>query len=578
MRNKIKHSDPLILSLIAVVLFATPITSRSELLGFGWPIGSGPPIYRDVNKMAEYYCGVMRPGDSVDRIEMYTRQEGSQESIVWCRPKLGAVYWGVSSIYSAVCTSGVAIVTDWFDPSICNSVSAGYSSPKNNGAQQCVSTGNPIHMLTGNEYQAIVDYRGAGAFPLVYKRILNSSDISLKPTQLSYNWQSNYDRKISGALVNNDSQSADYFIFYNGTYHSEGNIFLDDPVDFISVTLHREDGQKLKFRRDKENSAAPWVSDPDVKTILEQLNDTQGNFIGWKYTNERDEVETYDTQGRLTKIVKHNGLYQTLTYNQNGKLVSVIDTAGRSLAFTYEPYTYQVPLDINSPQHTGYRLVGMVDPDGGVYTYSYHTNNTLKSVTYPDEREEVYIYKSDNGTDAYLLTGLQDGNGDRYATWTYDSQGRAISSEHADGVDKTILDYTYLEDATDPRTIVTNPLGKQTTYHFTTIQGVRKVTQVEGHPTSSCEGANKDYSYDANGNVTSKTDWNGVTTTYTYDMDRNLELSRTEAFGTPQARTITTEWHPQFRLPTKITEPGKITEYSYDAKGRRLSSKVSSVQ
>ncbi len=125
---------------------------------------------------------------------------------------------------------------------------------------------------------------------------------------------------------------------------------------------------------------------------------------------------------------------------------------------------------------------------------------------------------------------------------------------------------------------VTNPLGKQTTYHFTTIHGVRKVTQVEGHPTASCEGANRSYSYDANGNIASKTDWNGVTTNYTYDMSRNLELTRTEAVGTPQERTITTEWHPDFRLPTKITEPKRITEYTYDAQGQQLSSKVSSTQ
>jgi YD repeat-containing protein len=106
---------------------------------------------------------------------------------------------------------------------------------------------------------------------------------------------------------------------------------------------------------------------------------------------------------------------------------------------------------------------------------------------------------------------------------------------------------------------------------------VRKVAKVEGHPTSSCEGANKSYSYDANGNVISRTDWNGVTTTYTYDMDRNLELSRTEAAGTPQERTITTEWHPDFRLPVKITEPSKITSFSYDAQGRQLTSSVRSV-
>jgi YD repeat-containing protein len=73
--------------------------------------------------------------------------------------------------------------------------------------------------------------------------------------------------------------------------------------------------------------------------------------------------------------------------------------------------------------------------------------------------------------------------------------------------------------------------------------------------------------------MTSKTDWQGNVTSYTRDS-RGLELSRTEANGTPEARTITTEWHSNYRLPVKITEPGKITEYTYDAQGRQLSRTV----
>ena len=46
--------------------------------------------------------------------------------------------------------------------------------------------------------------------------------------------------------------------------------------------------------------------------------------------------------------------------------------------------------------------------------------------------------------------------------------------------------------------------------------------------------------YDANGNIASKTDFNGNRTTYSYDLTRNLETSRTEASGTALARTINT--------------------------------------
>ena len=51
---------------------------------------------------------------------------------------------------------------------------------------------------------------------------------------------------------------------------------------------------------------------------------------------------------------------------------------------------------------------------------------------------------------------------------------------------------------------------------------------------------------------------------------RGLESSRTEASGTPEARTTTTAWHPDFRVPTQIVAPGRTTDFTYDASGRVL--------
>lgn len=159
------------------------------------------------------------------------------------------------------------------------------------------------------------------------------------------------------------------------------------------------------------------------------------------------------------------------------------------------------------------------------------------------------------------LTGITDERRVRYATWQYDDQGRAVSSEHAGGTDRNTLTFNA-----DGSTTVTNPLGKQTTYHFTYLAGARRVDTVEGHATASCQGANKGYTYTDEGWVASKTDWKGNTTTYTYNA-KGQEIARTEAAGTPQARTITTEWHPSLPVKTKITEPGRETLYTYDANG-----------
>ena len=65
----------------------------------------------------------------------------------------------------------------------------------------------------------------------------------------------------------------------------------------------------------------------------------------------------------------------------------------------------------------------------------------------------------------------------------------------------------------------------------------------------------------------------GIVTTYDYN-DRGLEVSRTEASGTAQARTVATEWHPSLYLPLAVTEPDRITRYQYDDQGRQLSRTV----
>ncbi len=135
-------------------------------------------------------------------------------------------------------------------------------------------------------------------------------------------------------------------------------------------------------------------------------------------------------------------------------------------------------------------------------------------------------------------------------------------SEHAQGAEKITLLYNNASKAK-----VTNAKGKLTHYHFDSINSVPRVTEVEGFPSDNCVGANAFYSYDADGRRESKTDWNGVQTTYAYN-DRGLEISRTGAVNTADERTIETQWYEDFRLATKIIQPGLTTEYLYDADGR----------
>lgn len=66
-----------------------------------------------------------------------------------------------------------------------------------------------------------------------------------------------------------------------------------------------------------------------------------------------------------------------------------------------------------------------------------------------------------------------------------------------------------------------------------------------------------------------------------WDTTRRLPTQETRASNrTVESQTTSTEWHPTFRLPVKITETGaqggvRVTEYTYDSRGNRLSETVS---
>ncbi len=153
------------------------------------------------------------------------------------------------------------------------------------------------------------------------------------------------------------------------------------------------------------------------------------------------------------------------------------------------------------------------------------------------------------------------------ALWTY-RNNYLFETERASGTDKT-----QISDLTNDSMTIVNPYGRKTTYHFQFIQGIKYITSIDGEPSPNCPSSNSTFTYDDQGLLTSKRDNNGNLTTYQYNA-RGLETSRTEAAGTAQARTITTDWHPTLFLPVQVSEPGRITRYQYDAEGRKTGETV----
>ncbi|ODS25032.1 hypothetical protein AB835_00565 [Candidatus Endobugula sertula] len=311
------------------------------------------------------------------------------------------------------------------------------------------------------------------------------------------------------------------------------------------VQAYRHDGQVINFT---EESTGTFTAPFQRKERL--------SFAANKYSLRLADntVETYNSNGQLVSIWHPSNIIHTISYTNNNTI-------------TITRHNEQLTLNL-----TGDNLTQVTLPDGSNINYSYDNVNTvsrLKSVAYADGSTKSYVYG--NAEFPLYITEILDENGNSISSVSYDDQGRAISSEVGglgSGIERTEIEYHA-----DGTRTVTNSLGKQNTYHFTQFNGEYKMTRVEGHASDNCASANQAYTYDSNGFMASKTNWKGNLTTYVHNA-RGLETSRTEASGTPQARTITTEWHPTFNLRTKITEPERETVLTYDTNRRLTATEV----
>lgn len=285
--------------------------------------------------------------------------------------------------------------------------------PKNNGKDDCPTCnrkteshlqGNPINIATGNKFQEEVDYPRVGDSALEFVRYYNSL-AGGAVTTMGANWRNTWSRSVLplpwGAMVN------------------------------------RPDGKVWSFQG---SSVGTLTSEADATYSLKRTTS------GFEFTTSNEEVETYDTNGILQKIVDRGGretdfIYSNGTGDSNGGtyldpttlnattipltaglLIRVVDYGGRTMSFGYY----------------GSGLLGkMIDPTGAVYVYTYGATSTasdashsnLLSVSYPgasggtgvkqylyDELTAGYVTST---TPASSLTGIVDEQGIRYATFKY---------------------------------------------------------------------------------------------------------------------------------------------------------------
>jgi len=402
----------------------------------------------------------------------------------------------------------------------------------------CNNGSNPIQTSTGNKHQVETDFFGAGPFPLRFERVYNSNrSVERGVGPLGAGWTHAYSAYIVGI----------------------GN------QPFTQAVVFRPDGRILNF----QIVGGVWQGDPDVSEHLTYTENGDGfGMPQWTLTTNDDEVEVYDGLGLLLSITNRGGLTQTLSYiNGSGRNTSqvqkVSDPVGHTLTFGY-----------NGSQ----QINSVTDGNSAVIQYGYTSdgNNNLQTATYPDlsgTKVRTYYYNESGQTGGvsqpYALTGIQDENTQRFASWGYDNTGRATLSVHGAFLGGTI-DRTSLQFNGDGTVTVTDGLSQARKFTFQSLFTVKRYTVLDT-PCDYCGTKFTSRGYDSSsGYPNTATDFRGYQTTFAYAANdsnghpRGLETQRDEAVGQAEERITNTMWNANFRVPDSRT----VSNHSATVEGR----------
>jgi len=315
-------------------------------------------------------------------------------------------------------------------------------APSSCSSNPPIEQGNPVDITTGTKLERVTDWTSGGNHPLEFSRHYASSFGLLRApaySRLGKAWRSNFDARAAYAL-------------------SPGITIPADAVSGDRLHFVLPDAIEYSFRL----SGGVW------KPVLPRPHATSPNLVYWDlYRTDIDVSVTvlatsvelrvqdgtrymFDLDGLLTRIVFPDGYEQGLAY-AGGLNTQVTDSFGRRLRFVYDP-------DLNREG----LLSAVLTDDGKRLSFTFQNRAqppvpqttiapdywALASVIYPDDTpatdtdnpKRSYEYLND-ASYPFALTGVFDERGVRYGTWTYDTKGRALSSEHAGGADHYSFQY-----------------------------------------------------------------------------------------------------------------------------------------
>jgi RHS repeat-associated protein len=343
-----------------------------------------------------------------------------------------------------------------------------------------------------------------------------------------------------------------------GTNHSFGYVLGLENLAQGSIALIVPDGNQFPFTAQADGSYTNTTTPSLLGAVLTASSTSETFVLRWKNatTFVFQTAFPHGVEAFLSSLTDSNGNTTTLARGTSQQITQITDPVGRSLILTYDGFS---------------RVTSIVDPIGRTVKYTYNNQGTLATVTDPAGGVTTYAYDSQN-----RMTDITDARQLLYLHNDYDANGRVIEQKAADG-GITKFNYTLLNpNASVPMgfggssntsqvllTTVTDPLGNQTTYHYSPQGYLLDVTDALGEKTI--------YTLDpATNQVLSATDPLNRTTAFTYDAAGNF-TTITRLAGTSNAVTTSFTYDPVSNKPTSITDPLKNqASMTYDGAGNLL--------
>jgi RHS repeat-associated protein len=367
----------------------------------------------------------------------------------------------------------------------------------------------------------------------------------------------------------------------NFTYDSKGNLLASSDALGRTVKFAYDSRyDQLASVKDQNGNAINYTYDD--KGNLGSIGYADGSKESFTYSDKGDVTVssnrreqqisyTYDSRGLLTKKEFADGTSAAFEYDLRGNLTKATD-ADSSVTYNYDvadrltKVSYGPTRFLSFSYDAGGRRSQMVDQDGFATNYSYDSVGRLKQLTDKDGQNIVsYSYNA-----LGQLTREDNGNS-TYTTYSYDDAGQALSivNYKPDNSINSRSDYTYNQ--LGQRTSLTTLEGK-TSYGYDAIGQLIAVDLPNGRSI--------EYKYDAAGNRITVKD-SGATTSYStnnlnqyttvggdvysYDKDGNLTSK------TVGGQTSTFSYDIENRL-IGVTNPDGTWQYQYDALGNRIGS------